>query len=69
MNCQTKGLDDQNVHVHLQAQFRQGDLMKALYSLGQAISINSNNPIPRFHRAKVLEALGRQEVSEFLENE
>ena len=32
-------------------------------TLGQAISINPSNPIPRFHRAKVLEAFGKPEVS------
>ena len=47
----------------LQAQFRQGNLHKALHSLNQAIAINSSNPIPRFHRAKVLEAIGKPEVS------
>ena len=45
-----------------QAQFHQNKLDLALISLDRATAINSSNPIPRFHRARVLETLGRLEV-------
>ena len=45
-----------------QAQFRQNSLPSSLLTLERAMALNPNNPIPRFHRAKVLEAMGRLEV-------
>lgn len=44
-----------------QAQFQCKRYTEALCSLNRAIAINSNNPIPKFHRAKVLELLDRWE--------
>ncbi len=41
---------------------RLGDHEEALSTLDRAISTNRNNPIAKFHRAKVLEAVGRNEV-------
>lgn len=45
------------------AQFRQGKEDAALASFKRALSINPFNPIPRFHKAKVLEAKGQLEES------
>lgn len=43
------------------AQFQQEERAKALQSLSRALAINSSNPIPRFHKAKILESMGRLE--------
>ena len=49
--------------ISFQAQFRQGKKDQALASFDKALSINPFNPIPHFHKAKVLEAKGLLEVS------
>ena len=50
-------------NVISQAQFRQGKLEKALETFERALVINPFNPIPRFHKAKALEAHGSLEVN------
>ncbi len=42
---------------------RQSKFDKALETFERALAINPFNPIPRFHKAKVLEMTGRLEVS------
>ena len=50
-----------HTHPHTQAQFHRQHYPEALATLNKAISINPSNPIPKFHRAKVLEILHRPE--------
>lgn len=53
--------------VHLQALYRQKKFDSALKVLNQAIQINKSNHIPKFHKAMVLESLGRTEVCQLEE--
>ena len=46
----------------LQVQFRQRNHVGALRLLDTAAQLSHSNPIPRFHKAKVLESLGQNEV-------
>ena len=46
----------------LQVQFRQRNHAGALRLLDTAAQLSHSNPIPRFHKAKVLESLGHNEV-------
>ena len=50
-----------HTHLHTQAQLHRQHYPEALATLNKAVSINPSNPIPKFHWAKVLEALHRPE--------